>query len=518
MKEGYTFSNQKDISDIFEHYVGKPVSKIARLMSLNHSRMISKLSTVQLVNSILEYEGFNIESLVDGDEIEEISLKTVTLELSGNAKESMSFEQIRFDELVNEDWHTSRLRDKFLKTTFLFFVFQYIESKSENPNRELIFRGILLWKMPIHTLDSSFKKTWCRTKYLAMNGVELKEEKRGANYRTVNNLPGSTFNGVAHVRPKARDSNDKVELPSGQSIVKQAFWLNNTYISEIVQAIEPLNKESRYTSISFKEMNVDQIELFKKLFQRPIYTIDEFCEIANNQIENFERDYLNNRNLRKFGYRLVPHFVLSYRYESADHYFNEMIFSQDFFIKEEGVSYSPYFNSKLEKLNHSLDLLKLEESTYITFAKLQEANISKRDLIDYREKVEAFIGEDDYFNITFLESSGFVNPLESYGFEDTFYESVLKTSMKLQSIKLSGNLFFVKSKGSASTRDLIANLVAKDSMMSVVKILEEIRSAYQVIITEEYLVNLLKRSSLFYSEELQKVFIDKEDYYEEVYG
>ena len=37
--------------------------------------------------------------------------------------------------------------------------------------------------------------------------------------------------------PKGRDGSDKVILPNGQTITKQCFWLNNTYIAEIISEI-----------------------------------------------------------------------------------------------------------------------------------------------------------------------------------------------------------------------------------------------------------------------------------------
>lgn len=42
------------------------------------------------------------------------------------------------------------------------------------------------------------------------------------------------FNGVAHIRPKARNGADKVTLPDGQQITKQCYWLNNSYIADII--------------------------------------------------------------------------------------------------------------------------------------------------------------------------------------------------------------------------------------------------------------------------------------------
>ena len=37
--------------------------------------------------------------------------------------------------------------------------------------------------------------------------------------------------------PKARDGKDQVELPDGQYITKQCYWLNREYIAEIVKEL-----------------------------------------------------------------------------------------------------------------------------------------------------------------------------------------------------------------------------------------------------------------------------------------
>ena len=49
-----------------------------------------------------------------------------------------------------------------------------------------------------------------------------------------NNLPKQSESRVAHVRPHARDMQDTYPLPDGRSMPKQCFWLNRTYIEDVI--------------------------------------------------------------------------------------------------------------------------------------------------------------------------------------------------------------------------------------------------------------------------------------------
>ena len=50
-------------------------------------------------------------------------------------------------------------------------------------------------------------------------------------------LPRSRESAVAHVRPKARDGNDKLQTPQGDFQVKKCFWLNKDYIAGVVNKL-----------------------------------------------------------------------------------------------------------------------------------------------------------------------------------------------------------------------------------------------------------------------------------------
>ena len=87
----------------------------------------------------------------------------------------------------------------------------------------------MFWSIPDSDLEK-VKDTWEEAIKVFRRGVKFTYKPN----KTENDLPKSKFNGVSHVRPKGTDSNDVDELPNGGFITKQCFWLNNSYISEVI--------------------------------------------------------------------------------------------------------------------------------------------------------------------------------------------------------------------------------------------------------------------------------------------
>ncbi len=219
------------LNEKFEPYVGKTLEDISIMENIKVK--YGAKSFLQLFTStLLGIKGTKL------DQIEEfakanIQIKTVRLEPNGVPKEHMSFKNIDFIEWANESWKTSWLRDYFTETKFLFVVFKYEETLKENPDRKLYFKGIKLWNMPMYDIEGKLKEFWYHVQSLIKSGIELKTVQQKNRVIVKNNLPKPKYNGLCHIRPKGRDGKDKVPLPDGKMIAKQAFWLDNTLIGKL---------------------------------------------------------------------------------------------------------------------------------------------------------------------------------------------------------------------------------------------------------------------------------------------
>jgi DNA mismatch repair protein MutH len=224
------------LTDKFSPYFGKTDKDIANKLNIEYNTNF-KSFVPSLVSSLLGIKGTRLDNIEEFAKAN-IQFKTIRLEPTGKPQQHMSFENIDFYQWTNECWDESYIRQRFQETKFLFVVFEFKETKKQNPNRDLYLKGIKLWNMPYQTIETEIKQLWEEINKVVHEGVKIVYKKHGNKIVETNNLPKIKFNGVTHVRPKGKDGSDKVTLPNGTRITKQCFWLNNNYIAQVVKELE----------------------------------------------------------------------------------------------------------------------------------------------------------------------------------------------------------------------------------------------------------------------------------------
>lgn len=210
------------LQERFAPYIGMTQKRMAEELGVPFNPG-NKAFIANLISALLGVKGTRLDKVAEFAKAN-IQFKTVRLKQNGVPKEHMSFVNIDFKGIAKEEWEDSYIRNYFLETQLLFVAFQF------NAEEELIFKGIKLWHMPLETIETKVREYWDAIRETVGKGIQLQQTKRGIK----NNLPDSKFNGVLHVRPKGRNAADKVELPDGQWITKQCYWLNAEYIQEIL--------------------------------------------------------------------------------------------------------------------------------------------------------------------------------------------------------------------------------------------------------------------------------------------
>ena len=201
-------------------YYGKTVHSLAAYFNLV---MTAKNANELLLSKMLGIEGRASKTV----EFQNASIvpKTIRIQKSGRIKESMSFPTFKFMDIIEEDWETSSLREMLEPTKFMFVIFR------EKQNGEYYFERVQFWNIPVEDLEE-VHRVWKRTVEVIKSGVELRFDGRV----THNNLPKQSESRVAHVRPHAKDKSDVYPLPDGRTMPKQCFWLNRTYVEEVVDS------------------------------------------------------------------------------------------------------------------------------------------------------------------------------------------------------------------------------------------------------------------------------------------
>lgn len=185
-------------------------------------------STAKSLNEILLSKMLGVKGKISyTEEFQNASIvpKTIRVQRNGHIKESMSFPTFKFTEIIKENWENSEFRNYLEPTKFLFVIFR------ENVHGEYVFENVMFWNIPAADLEE-VQRVWERTVQIIKEGVQLRFDGKTMH----NNLPKQSESRVAHVRPHARDMKDTYPLPDGRTMPKQCFWLNRTYIEEVINS------------------------------------------------------------------------------------------------------------------------------------------------------------------------------------------------------------------------------------------------------------------------------------------
>jgi DNA mismatch repair protein MutH len=226
------------VKEKFAPYINHTDSEILQTLQSSVGKSAKSYKRL-IVNKIL---GVSSENILELDKAN-ITLRVITLENDGNLKESISFPAFDFKDLVTQTWYDDKdevMSDFHIQLEtkkFLFVIFQ----KQKNSD-EIILRKTMFWNFPMQDIDKA-KDVWEQTVVLINEGKivkEIKSDKTGMEKRYTH-FPGSTFNGVAHVRPHGSTREDMIDLPVADNLTgmtkytKQCFWLNASYIQHAIE-------------------------------------------------------------------------------------------------------------------------------------------------------------------------------------------------------------------------------------------------------------------------------------------
>ena len=140
------------------------------------------------------------------------------LEYNGNLKEAMSFQTIKYKEIVGEDeWEVSDWYNTIAARRFLFIVFRKAKGGSST---DAVLESIFFWSMPRQDIDTA-EVFWRDTR----------DKVRAGDYT---HFIKSSEHSVCHIRPKGRNRKDLTETPQGGMTKRLCYWLNRDYVLNVV--------------------------------------------------------------------------------------------------------------------------------------------------------------------------------------------------------------------------------------------------------------------------------------------
>ena len=207
----------------FNPYFGMTTDEIEQKLGVVLNKN-NKSYYAQLTNEIL-----GISSSKKPAEFEKANIlfRTIRIEKNEKIKQSISFTPFKFNNIYDNEWEDSEIRETIERK--FFFVFYKSDGESFRLSKTLF------WNMNIEELKE-FEDIYNRTRKVIQEGRIVKEIKNG---KTLNNFPKIKDSFLGHVRPHAKNKHDVLPLPvpdilsKKDTFTKQSFWLNNHFILKL---------------------------------------------------------------------------------------------------------------------------------------------------------------------------------------------------------------------------------------------------------------------------------------------
>lgn len=218
------------IKGMINEYVGKSDKELCKLFDREYNN--NKSQWIDLAYRMLGVKSSKAEEFEKAN----IVIKSIRIEKNGKMRESISFPPFLFKDFVQECFEESELYNYFEETRFFFVVWQ-------KKNNDYVLKGCQLWNMPYSDLNITVRREWENIKHIVEYGVSFTKKKTKKGYVIQNSLPGKKENEIIHIRPHSKRSaykfadgeiignikRDANELPNGEYMTTQSFWINNDY-------------------------------------------------------------------------------------------------------------------------------------------------------------------------------------------------------------------------------------------------------------------------------------------------
>lgn len=492
-------------------YIGEKDEYLKKYFGID--KKDNKSTWVELAYKMLGVSSNKMKEL----EYNNIIIKTIRINKNFKIKESMSFPTIKFKELIKEKWNSSYIYNYFSSTKFLFIVY-----KEENFG--YTFLSGTFWRMPDEDLNNIVMNEWEDICSIVSNNIKFCIK----NGKVSNNLPKKSQTKILHLRPKANKAayflnngfksgnikKDGDQLPNGEWMTKQCFWLSNDYI------LNQIKKESIFLKYTINSLPLSQIKynLLKKYLTKDFYTLVDFKYKFLNILKFEDEKYINIHNIKNLGFRFNFTYVYSDKYKNIKQYIKSLLLSSEIVDLKKIEPKIDSINNYDEIINcliKELPIYRIKKNIFIHTNRLNQGGITKERTMLFIDKA-INLNNLNYFSIKTLKKYNQFEDIFNDGFEDCFYEDILLSSNHLKSFIIGGIRVFCRANELNKFDAFLTFLVSQNKKINIFDLKTLLLNSYGINIELKILKNHLRFSMLYYNLDTEKIYINHNEFIEEI--
>lgn len=260
----------------------------------------------------------------------------------------------------------------------------------------------------------------------------------------------------------------------------------------------------------------EEVDRIRPLLTKDIYEFNEFINIVK-KIAGFSVEKPDL--ILELGFVHRGEIIFKREYKTAMEAMSSHILSQRIFRlnNQSFLGTRDYYNT-IYKLEKKISILKIAEDAYINVNSLIDRGFDRRKFRKFVSKVEKYVDKGEYFSIVSLLNDGFDDILIQDGFELISLDRLINTSDIIKSVNKGFPNIYCKSEIKKNLNDFLSDMLLEYGSINIDDFTYDLNLKYGLNLDEFDVKNRIIENGAFYSKELNKAYVLKEDYLDEVYG
>ena len=285
---------------------------------------------------------------------------------------------------------------------------------------------------------------------------------------------------------------------------------------------QPINEyyENGMFSLDYPPMSYEEYQILNGNLIEDFYFIEDVKKIYLESVPAAKFEKINSYNLKVMGFMVYTDYVVRNTYQNAYAYFKKWFMEKTFIdlnVIDKRITNNQEFSFVLEELRVNFDILEYEKNKYISYDRFSKGapDITKNDLKKFTIDVAEFTDEK-FFTIKSVRNAGFVSKIDYIGFDNYFYSALLRSNKMIRYNKVGGTFLFAHMDRQFKFIEFVEYLMKGFRKISVQKLLDIIFDEYGIKYDRFDLISRVNNTGMYYDRIMEKVYINKEEYYEDI--
>ena len=303
------------------------------------------------------------------------------------------------------------------------------------------------------------------------------------------------------------------------------------YSSDEVTRLVQISKLKKATNEEINEFINTFIEkdnrslIFSLKANNNYYTLEECKNYYYQLFGSIPSDSMIDIIMNKSYYKKIDENIYySQRYNTVYDYLLEESINNNVYKKDYSIE-TKLFNLALKKICGKNYMIYIDEGVYYGLKKMSDLNINPSTFNLFCKSVADLLNSDKFATISLIKQK-VILPINNLNLSDKALISLISTNIKIISQDV-GNIKFLCLKDSSSSKDFIEDLIGnaidklQKQSVDIYDMIDYLNSKYSLELDYYNFYTLIKKvnnNKIYFSEDTEKIYANKQAYYEEVYS